>query len=67
MTEWRISNRAFTVWVKTKNGKIVDSAPVVRKFQGQHFKNFMKWMRGFGKTDKRKLFPKNVVKYILVA
>jgi len=42
--EWRVSCSIFTVWVKTagKNGtKIIDGAPIIRKWIGQNFHRFV--------------------------
>jgi len=44
--EWWISCPIFTVWVKTagKNGtKIIDGAPIVKKWIGQNFFRFVSY------------------------
>jgi len=34
----------MTVWVKTENETITDSAPVVKRFIGQPLRNLARWM-----------------------
>jgi hypothetical protein len=56
MREYWISNKIMTFWCKTKDGIIVDSAPIVKKFIGQPLSNFIKWSNiKIGKTDIKEL------------
>jgi hypothetical protein len=44
--EWWVSCPAFTVWVKTAGGagsKIIDGAPIIRKWIGQNFFRFVSY------------------------
>ena len=43
-TTWWLSNRRMTVKVVVRDLKIVDAAPIVRKFIGQPFSNLVNWM-----------------------
>ena len=36
--------------VSERNGKIIDAAPLVRKFVGQPFQNLVNWMHSIGET-----------------
>ena len=48
MIKWYyLSNRKYTVAVKVRNGWIIDSPPIVRKFRGQTINNLINWMRRF--------------------
>ena len=47
----RLSNEKFTVLVSERNGKIIDAAPLVRKFVGQPLQNLISWMNGIAPTD----------------
>jgi len=55
MREWWLSSRRMTIWVKTRNGKIIDSAPIARKFRGQHLSNLARWMDRQGGFKYRRL------------
>ncbi len=37
--EWWVSCEAFTCWVKTRGTKIVDAAPIAKKWKGQKRRN----------------------------
>jgi hypothetical protein len=48
ITFW-LSSKKMTIGVDTdEKGIIIDSAPIVRKFRGQHIKNLVSWMRRQG-------------------
>lgn len=48
-TRWWASCNKFTVFVEVdENKRIVDTAPVVRRFIGQSFDNLLRWFAGFG-------------------
>jgi len=52
MTVWWLSSPRMTVTVKTdKWTEIVDAAPIVRKFVGQHLNDLVRWMKKQGKVD----------------
>lgn len=44
MENWWLSNKKMTIGVKVDKGRIVDAAPIVRKFIGQPFQNLKTWM-----------------------
>ena len=49
---WRLSNHRFTIRVIVNaEAKIVDAAPVAKRFIGQRFENVCCWMQGIGETD----------------
>ena len=48
---YRCHNAKMTVKVKTRNGKIIEAAPLVQVFVGQTLDNLASWMRKFGETD----------------
>lgn len=50
MIEYWVSCKKFTVWVSidSLSTKIIDCAPVVRKFKGQPFDNLRNWFGKFG-------------------
>jgi hypothetical protein len=37
--EWWVSCEAFSCWVKTRGTKIVDAAPIAKKWKGQKRRN----------------------------
>ena len=41
--DWWVSCPQFTVWARTSNGIILDSAPIVRRFIGQPLTNLIRW------------------------
>jgi len=43
MKEWWVSCKAFTCWVKTDGTRIVDAAPIARKWIGQNFLRFLSY------------------------
>lgn len=46
-----VSNPRMTVAVRLdEQGRIVESAPIVRKFIGQPFSNLFRWMNSMGRT-----------------
>lgn len=45
---WASSNRMTVRVTVNQQNKIVDAAPVVRKFIGQHIGNLYKWMKRQG-------------------
>ncbi len=46
--EFWFSTFRMTVWVRVRDGRVVDCAPVVRKFIGQPAKNLVNWLRQHG-------------------
>jgi len=49
MRSFWLSSRKMTMGVDTDDkGIIINSAPIVRKFKGQHIKNLVKWMKKQG-------------------
>ena len=49
---WWLSNNQMTVKVKTDPHRIIiDAAPIVRKFKGQHLERLTNWMQRQGTTD----------------
>ncbi len=49
---WRLSIPQMTVMVKTgEERRIVEAAPIVRKFVGQHLDNLVRWMNRKGELD----------------
>ncbi|KKN70610.1 hypothetical protein LCGC14_0428830 [marine sediment metagenome] len=51
-TVWRLSNNRMTVKVTIgKDHRIIDAAPIVRRFRGQPLINLSRWMERMGKTD----------------
>uniref|UniRef100_A0A6M3IJC9 Uncharacterized protein n=1 Tax=viral metagenome TaxID=1070528 RepID=A0A6M3IJC9_9ZZZZ len=56
MNKYWISCSKFTCKFTEQNGKIVDSAPIIRKFIGQSTNNLLSWIsRKFGEYDLRTL------------
>jgi hypothetical protein len=47
-TDYFLSSRAMTVGVTTKDGKIIEGPPIVRKFIGQPLTNLIGWMTKHG-------------------
>lgn len=43
MKEWWVSCPAFTCWVKTEGTRIVDAAPIARRWIGQNFLRFLSY------------------------
>jgi hypothetical protein len=41
--EWWVSCPVFTVWVKTIGTRIVDAAPIVKRWIGQNFFRFVSY------------------------
>jgi len=63
MDEWWISTKHFTCWAKTdKDGKIVDSAPYLRKQIGNNLDKFLNDLRYYriAKLKLKKREGKNV-------
>lgn len=57
-TTWRLSNRKMTVRVETdSNRKIVDAAPVIRRFIGQHLNNLVRWMQRVSVVEMQAIKP----------
>ncbi len=50
-----VSCPKFTVKLIIKNGMIVDTAPVVKRFIGQPYMNLINWFRRFGKVRVERL------------
>jgi hypothetical protein len=51
MKEYVVCCPRMAVWVKTNmKGKIHDSAPITRKFIGQHLFNLRDWMKKWGEV-----------------
>jgi len=50
MREWWFSCKRFTCLVVSDDNDLVTSgsAPIVRRFTGQHIKNLANWMRKLG-------------------
>lgn len=55
---WWVSNRAMTFLVWTVNNKIIDTAPIGKKFIGQHLVKLLKWMKKQGGLKIHKYDPK---------
>lgn len=48
---WWLSNHKMTVRVRTDaNQRIMEAAPIVQKFRGQHLENLLRWMRRMSTT-----------------
>jgi hypothetical protein len=47
----QLSNERFTVMATERNGKIIDAAPLIRKFVGQPMQNLIAWMNSISPTD----------------
>jgi hypothetical protein len=46
MTEYWVSSKKITVWVKVdRGGKVASTANITKKFIGQKFTNLLNWMR----------------------
>lgn len=43
-----LSSKKMTVLVEVQDGRIIQAAPVVRKFIGQPVQNLIRWMRKQG-------------------
>lgn len=43
-TEYVLSSEAMTVGVTTKDGKIIETPPIAKKFIGQPLNNILDWM-----------------------
>lgn len=41
-----VSCSAMTCWVKVFDGRIVDAAPILRRFIGQPQENLLRWLKG---------------------
>ncbi len=55
---WRLSIPQMTVMVKTgEDRRIVEAAPIVRKFVGQPLDNLVQWMDRKGGVDVMLLQP----------
>lgn len=48
MTWWWVSSRRMTFDVEVTDGRIVDAAPIARKFIQQSFSNLLRWMERQG-------------------
>ena len=56
MPYWYLSSKQMTVGVETdKTGRIVNSAPIVKKFIGQPLANLEVWMKKQGGYRKEEL------------
>jgi len=53
--EFCVTSPRMTVWVKTRDGIIVDCAPIANKFRGQKLNNLLRWLAKFGGVEKYKL------------
>lgn len=42
--EYWVSSRKGTCWVKVRNGVIVDTANLWKRFKGQSFSNLKNWL-----------------------
>lgn len=52
MKQLWISCPKFTVQVDVgDDNRVVEAAPVVRRFIGQNIDNLLYWLRGFGKVE----------------
>jgi len=45
MVNYWVSSSRGTCWVQTRNGIIVDTAALWRKFKGQPIDNLTRWLR----------------------
>ena len=56
MTKWWMSNNRLTIQANVDdNGIVVEAAPVVKKFVGQHVNILRWWMRKLGGYKEEKL------------
>ena len=44
INDWRVSTKRMTFWVRTDGLRIMDSAPIAKKFIGQRFENLICWL-----------------------
>jgi len=50
-TDWQMSANKMTFWCRTSNtdgNKIIDAAPIARKFIGQPLDNLKRWLSAQG-------------------
>jgi len=45
---WWVSCHKFTVKVCIRDERIIDAAPIVRRFKGQPLDNLLSWMKSVG-------------------
>lgn len=43
--DYWVSSKKGTCWVRTKNGVIIDTANLWRRFKGQSLNNLTNWLR----------------------
>ncbi len=48
---FQLSNERMTFRVHARNGIVLDTAPIARRFIGQPLDNLASWMRKMGPTD----------------
>ena len=41
MIDWWVSCKVFTCWIRTKEGRVVDGAPIIRRWIGQSFEKLL--------------------------
>lgn len=46
--DWWLSTVRMTFWAKVEGGRIVQSAPIARKFIGQPAANLIRWLEKQG-------------------
>ncbi len=55
--DWWLSSVKMTIWVSVRNGTVIDSAPIARKFIGQPMDNLRQWMRRQGAYFEERCSP----------
>jgi hypothetical protein len=59
MATWWVSCNRFTIRVETRDGTIVEAAPICRKFIGQPLRNLLAWAGHIGGLRFEKLEVKD--------
>ena len=53
---WWVSSPRMTIWVQVNlMGKIVDGAPIIKRFKNQPLINLIRWMRKQGRVEMKGL------------
>lgn len=55
ISEWWVSCSRMTVWVMNRDGYIMDTAPVTKRFIGQPFSNLLRWFERIGGLEYRRI------------
>lgn len=45
ITKYWLSCENFTIMLKLSDGKIIESAPIIRRFHGQPLMNLLNWVK----------------------